>query len=126
MARLLVLGGHLVDRGDERLGHVAPAPAPEVPGVVGFVRGPGEAVAVLAVLADVIVELFLRDVRGSSAMLRGHATVIRDGAGRCGQRAGFGHAGCEPAVTSWRTAARGSSAVAIDSPTSTASAPWPA
>ena len=79
--------------------------------------------AVLAVLADVIVELFLRDVRGSSAMLRGRATgKQRDEA----QRAGFGHAGCEPAVTSWRTAARGSSAVAIDSPTSTASAPWPA
>ena len=130
VARLLVLGGHLVDRGDERLGHVAPAPASEVPGVVGFVRGPGEALAGRARRAG-------RRHRGAlpagCAGVVGDATRPRDGeSAPTGiratgyQRAGFGHAGCEPAVTSWRTAARGSSAVAIDSPTSTASAPWPA
>ncbi len=98
VAGLVVLGGDLVDGGDQGLGHEPPAEAAEMPGGVGVVAVLGQAGA------------RGRESVGLVVML-GPSSCRRTAGGAAGQRLGFGHAGCEPAVTSWRTAARGSSAV---------------
>ena len=127
---LLVRGGHFFDDGHQGLGYMAPAVDTEVPVLVGFDRGTsgepdargGQRSRLDGVGADGIRMSghFNSQTIGPTAS-RGPIPART----RC-QRTGFGHDGCVPAVTSSRTAARGSPLVTRPSPTSTASAPAPA
>src|SRR5690606_28506864 len=99
-AALLVVGGDLLDHRHQRLGDMPAAVDAEVAAVIGFVR---------ARMGDAVT--------GLGQLHRRHQRPLR---------AGFGHEGWVPAVTSSDTAARGSPLVTRPSPTRTASAPAPA